>query len=73
MRLADAEHLASFYPPLGDALKRRFAGWTAGLLTADLRLGKLIGLKPERRIPLWNGAIECRLFVFPLVEGPMRR
>jgi putative N6-adenine-specific DNA methylase len=73
VRLADAQHLAAFYPPLGDALKRRFAGWTAGLLTGDLRLGKLIGLKPERRIPLWNGAIECRLFVFPLVEGPMRR
>ena len=39
----------------------------------DLRLAKLIGLKPERRIPLWNGAIECRLFLFPLVEGSMRR
>jgi putative N6-adenine-specific DNA methylase len=73
VRLADAAQLASFYPKLGDALKRRFAGWTAGLFTGDLRLAKLIGLKAERRIPLWNGAIECRLFLFRLVEGAMRR
>lgn len=73
VRLADATQLAAFYPRLGDALKQRFAGWTAGLFTGDLRLAKLIGLKAERRIPLWNGAIECRLFLFRLVEGAMRR
>jgi putative N6-adenine-specific DNA methylase len=71
-RLADAEALAAFYPKLGDALKRRFAGWTAYFLTADLRLAKLIGLKPARRTPLYNGALECRLFAFPLVAGSMR-
>ena len=73
VRLADAEQLAALYPKLGDALKRHFTGWTAGFFTGDLRLAKLIGLKPERRIPLWNGAIECRLFLFRIVEGAMRR
>ncbi|HSC22117.1 MAG TPA: THUMP domain-containing protein [Casimicrobiaceae bacterium] len=73
VRLANAAELAAFYPRLGDALKQRFPGWTAGLFTGDLRLAKLIGLKPERRIPLWNGALECRLFLFRLVEGAMRR
>ncbi|MDQ2917202.1 MAG: THUMP domain-containing protein [Pseudomonadota bacterium] len=73
VRLADARQLEAFYPQLGDALKRRFSGWTAAFLTGDLRLAKLIGLKPDRRIPLWNGAIECRLFMFRLVEGPMRK
>jgi len=72
VRLADANALAAFYPQLGDALKRNFAGWTAHLLTGDLRLAKLIGLKPERRTPLWNGAIECRLFAFRIVAGSMR-
>ena len=73
VRLADAQQLAAFYPRLGDALKRSFSGWLAALFTGDLRLAKLIGLRPDRRIPLWNGAIECRLFVFRLVEGAMRR
>jgi putative N6-adenine-specific DNA methylase len=72
VRLEEADAMAAFYPRLGDALKRRFAGWTAYLLTGDLRLAKLIGLKPARRTPLWNGAIECRLFAFRLVEGSMR-
>ena len=72
VRLEEADAMAAFYPQLGDALKRRFAGWTAYLLTGDLRLAKLIGLKPARRTPLWNGAIECRLFAFPLIEGSMR-
>ncbi|HKU85398.1 MAG TPA: THUMP domain-containing protein [Casimicrobiaceae bacterium] len=72
VRLEEADALAAFYPRLGDALKRHFAGWTAYLMTGDLRLAKLIGLKPARRTPLWNGAIECRLFAFPLIEGSMR-
>jgi len=73
VRLADTRQLATFYPRLGDALKRHFTGWTAGFFTGDPRLAKLIGLKPDRRIPLWNGAIECRLFLFRIVEGAMRR
>ncbi|HET7262212.1 MAG TPA: THUMP domain-containing protein [Casimicrobiaceae bacterium] len=72
VRLDDAERLAAFYPRLGDALKARFAGWRVCLFTGDLRLPRLIGLKPERRTPLWNGALECRLYTFRIVEGPMR-
>jgi putative N6-adenine-specific DNA methylase len=72
MRLAEVNALAAFYPRLGDALKQNFAGWTVNLLTGDLRLAKLIGLKPDRRTPLWNGAIECRLFAFRIVAGAMR-
>jgi putative N6-adenine-specific DNA methylase len=68
-RLDDAASLAAFYPRLGDALKQRYAGWTAHLLSADLRLPKLIGLKAARRTPLYNGALECRLYRFELVAG----
>lgn len=69
-RLSDRERLAAFYPRLGDALKRRFAGWTAWLLSGDPELAKRIGLRVARRIPLYNGAIECRLYGIPLVAGP---
>ena len=73
VRLGEQQELAEFYPKLGDALKQRFAGWRACIFTADLRLPKLIGLKPARRIPLYNGALECRLYVFELVAGSLRR
>jgi putative N6-adenine-specific DNA methylase len=72
-RQATAEELAAFYPRLGDALKQRYAGWTAYILSADMQLPKLIGLKASRRTPLYNGALECRLFEYRLVAGSMRR
>ena len=73
VRLGDDATLAAFYPKLGDALKQRFAGWTACLLTGDPRLPKLIGLKPSKRTPLYNGALECRLFRFEIVAGRPQR
>lgn len=73
VRLGEQQALADLYPQLGNVLKQRFAGWRACIFTADLRLPKLIGLKPARRIVLYNGALECRLYVFELVAGAMRR
>lgn len=72
-RIGSAEALARFYPALGDALKRRFAGWRCFVFTADLRLPKLIRLVPSRRVPLYNGALECRLYEFRIVAGSHRR
>jgi putative N6-adenine-specific DNA methylase len=73
VRLAGSHALAEFYPRLGDALKQRFAGWTAFLLSGDARLPKLIGLKASRRTPLFNGALECRLYEYRLFAGSMRQ
>jgi putative N6-adenine-specific DNA methylase len=72
-RLADPEALAAFYPKLGDALKQRFSGWIAYILSADQRLPKLIRLQPSKRTPLYNGALECRLYEYRLVAGTLRR
>jgi len=68
-RLGSPEELERLYPKLGDALKQRFAGWRCYIFTADLRLPKLIRLAPSARIPLWNGALECRLYEFKIVAG----
>jgi putative N6-adenine-specific DNA methylase len=73
VRLEDQEKLAELYPKLGDALKKKYAGWNAYIFTADLRLPKLIGLSASRRTPLYNGALECRLFEFRIVAGSMRK
>jgi 23S rRNA (guanine2445-N2)-methyltransferase len=72
-RMGSAQELARFYPKLGDALKKSFAGWRCYFFTADLRLPKLIRLEPSARTPLWNGALECRLYEFPIVSGSHRR
>lgn len=72
-RMGDEDELAALYPKLGDVLKRRFGGWNAYLFTADLRIAKLMRLTPSRRTPLYNGAIECRLFEYKIVSGSNRR
>ncbi len=73
VRTGEQAKLAEFYPRLGDRLKQRFAGWRVYLFSADQRLPKLIRLAPSRRTPLFNGALECRLFEFKMVEGLMRK
>ena len=73
VRLSEQEALQAEYPEWGRTLKQQFTGWTAALFTADLELTKGLGLKPRRRFPLKNGALECRLFVIDLVSGFHRR
>jgi putative N6-adenine-specific DNA methylase len=73
VRLSRPEELDAFYPQLGDWLKQRFSGWRAYIFTADLRVPKLIGLAPSKRIPLFNGPLECRLYEFKIVSGSMRK
>ena len=72
-RVSDDDELAAFYPLLGSALKRRFAGWNCYLLSADTRLPKLMRLTPSRKTPLFNGALECRLYEFRMVAGSNRK
>jgi len=73
VRLGEQQELAEFYPKLGDALKKNFAGWRAYILSADMRLPKLIRLAVSKRTPLFNGALECRLFEYKMVAGGMRK
>jgi len=48
------------------------AGWTAWVLSPEPKLPGTMRLKATRRVPLWNGPIECRLFRFDLVAGAFR-
>jgi len=58
-----------FFPQLASHWKKHYAGWTAWMLTPDLKLPGRMRLKESRRVPMWNGPIECRLFRFDMVRG----
>ena len=73
IRLGESEGLLELYPKLGDVLKKKFSGWQAYIFTADPLLPKSIRLTASRRTPLFNGALECRLLEYKMVEGGMRR
>lgn len=72
-RIGSKEDLAEFYPKLGSALKKNYPGWRCHFFTADMRLPKLVRLQPSRRVVLYNGALECRLYEFAIVAGSNRR
>lgn len=72
VRIGEQQALADFYPELGHALKRKFSGWNAYILTADPIMQKNIRLTASRRTPLFNGALECRLLEYKIVTGSMR-
>lgn len=72
-RIGELDQLAELYPAMSATLKRNFAGWTACFFTADTRFPKLLRLKPRRKTPLFNGALECRLYEIELVAGSNRK
>jgi putative N6-adenine-specific DNA methylase len=61
-----------FFPQLASHWKKNYPGWTAWMLTPDLKLPARMRLKESRRVPMWNGPIECRLFRFDMVKGSAR-
>jgi len=67
-----AADAADFYARLAAHWKKHYAGWTAQVLTPEPKLPGLMRLKESRRVPMWNGAIECRLFRFDMVAGTNR-
>ncbi len=73
---ANRELPSDFFARLASHWKRAYtnhpAGWTAFVLSPDRKLPGAMRLKESRKIPMWNGPIECRLFRFILTSGPNR-
>ncbi|AOF84622.1 THUMP domain protein [Hydrogenophaga sp. RAC07] len=65
-QMPDGGDGSDFFNQLAAHWKSHYAGWTAWLLTPDLKLPGKMRFKESRRVPLWNGPIECRLFRFDL-------
>lgn len=72
-RVGNQKELENFYPKLGNVLKNKFVGWNAYIFTGDTQLPKLIHLAASRRVPLFNAALECRLFEYKIVAGSMKK
>ena len=60
-----------FFSQLASHWKKNYSGWRAWVLTPDLKLPGKMRLKESRKVPMWNGPIECRLFRFDMVKGRM--
>ncbi len=72
-RLGEVEKLKPLYKAMGDIFKQRCAGWKAAVFTGSAELMKEIGLKTKRKVPLWNGPIECRLLTYEMYTGTVKK
>ena len=70
--IAEGDDGGEFFSQLASHWKKNYNGWTAWMLTPDLKLPTKMRLKESRRVPMWNGPIECRMFRFDLMKGSVR-
>lgn len=68
-RLNEEDEMIPFYKEIGSKLKHFYMGCDAWIVSGNLEAIKFVGLKPSRKIKLFNGPIECRLHHFQLYQG----
>lgn len=69
LNYADVEEL---YNTIGDKLKADYAGYNAWIISSILNFNRFIGLRPSKKLKLFNGGIECQLMKFEMYKGSKR-
>lgn len=71
-RLEDA-NINDLYKSIGNQLKREFPGYEAWIISSNFEALKNIGLRPAKKIPLYNGSLECKFQKFELYQGSRKQ
>lgn len=65
----EEKDIINLYRGIGDALKKNFKGFEAWIISSNKDALKLIGLKPSKKIDVYNGPLECKFEKFEIFEG----
>jgi len=65
-------NMPEFYGQIGDTLKKSYPGTNAWFITGNLEALKHVGLRPSRKIKLFNGKLESRLLKYEMYAGSKR-
>ncbi len=68
-RLGDEQETAELYKKFGESLKAHFIGWKAAMIISNPELGFRLGIRSQKPITLYNGALECKLLRFTIEES----
>lgn len=63
------EDINGLYSEIGDTLKQKYAGWSAWVISSNIAALKQVGLRPSRKMTLFNGQLECRFHRYDLYSG----
>ena len=61
--------MENFYSSIGDTLKQGYPGTNAWFITSNLPALKFVGLRPSRKIKVFNSHLESRLVKYEMYEG----
>jgi len=63
------ENVDDLYTAFGDNLKTQYDGWNAWLISSNMGALKKVGLRPSRKIKVFNGSLECRFMKYEMYKG----
>jgi putative N6-adenine-specific DNA methylase len=63
------EDIIDFYKQIGNTFKREYSGFKAWIISSNFEALKFIGLKPSKKIPLKNGALDCKFQKYEMYSG----
>jgi putative N6-adenine-specific DNA methylase len=72
-RLGNESDMVDFYKKIGDRMKQAWSGWEAWIFSGNIDALKQVGLRPSKKVKLFNGPTECRLFKFELYSGTRKK
>jgi len=69
----DKDDLTELYKSIGDTFKKKFTGYDCWLITSNKEALKHLGLRTSRRIPVFNGPLECRFVKYEMYMGSKKQ
>lgn len=68
-RIGESEAVEEMYEALGDWFKNELKGFDCWVISSNQEALKRIGLKPDKKIKLYNGDLECSYRKFSIFDG----
>ena len=65
----EVDNIQEFYGSIGDTLKQSYPGSQAWFITSNLEAQKFVGLRPSRKIKVFNGKLESKFLKYEVYEG----
>lgn len=66
------DNITELYKMIGDTFKKNFSGYDCWVLSSNMEAFKHVGLRPSRKITLYNGQLECKFMKFEMYQGTKR-
>ncbi len=63
------DNIEELYKSIGDTFKKNFSGYDCWVISSNMEAFKHVGLRPSRKIALFNGQLECRFMKYEMYQG----